>query len=374
MATAVYLTEEGRLAAWFKNEGDEVQRGQTLGELEIDPMTSVDVDAPDSGVLRKRLVAAGERYAVGTMIAIIAAPGEDISSLEGNGGAASAPAPAAVQALPPAQAPRASEPAGGGDAEPSADAGTAGAVAEEAPVERGSTAPPADEASAPAPAQPAAPRGAGQDDVRPQVAPPARQAAQQAPMQPVAARGTLDDFLAARQAGGERTELVEGRVVPLGAASFAHNRIQGNLFGGLFQALRRSDCQVVQGMLVTSGRGQDALLPDVAVFCGDAQFESRETELLLNPVVLVEVLSPATSDYDHGQKWKSYRGIASLQEYLLVAQHEPRVEQYTRQGERSWNYTETVGLGGEVRLPSLQVSLTVAEIYERVFTADQPSA
>jgi Uma2 family endonuclease len=186
---------------------------------------------------------------------------------------------------------------------------------------------------------------------------------------------TLDDFLAGLELSEERSEFVDGRVVALGAASFAHNLIVSNVFGTLFSDLRGKPCRVVsQGMLVKPSRSENAFLPDVAVFCGEAELEPRSLELLLNPVVLVEVLSPSTADYDHGKKWENYRRLSSLRDYLLVSQDQARVEWYSRQGEAFWLFSEVDGLKAEVRLESIGVSLRLAEIYEGVLTADQQSA
>ena len=172
---------------------------------------------------------------------------------------------------------------------------------------------------------------------------------------------TLDDFLTAMDASEERSEFVDGRIVALGAASFAHNLIVSNVFGTLFSDLRGGPCRAVsQGMLVKPSRSENAFLPDVAVFCGEAELEPRSLELLLNPVVLVEVLSPSTADYDHGKKWENYRRLPSLRDYLLVSQDRARVEWYTRQGDAFWLFREVEGLDAEVRLDYLGVTMELA--------------
>lgn len=186
---------------------------------------------------------------------------------------------------------------------------------------------------------------------------------------------TLDDFLASVDGSEERSEFVDGRVVALGAASFAHNLIVTNLVGSLFATLRGSSCRVVsQGMLVKSAQAENAFLPDAAVFCGGADLEPRALELLLNPVVLVEVLSPSTADYDHGKKWENYRRIPSLREYLLVSQDQARVEWYRRQDGAFWLYGEVEGLDAVVPLDSIGATLRLADVYEGVLAADERSA
>lgn len=187
---------------------------------------------------------------------------------------------------------------------------------------------------------------------------------------------TLDDFIAAAEVTDERLEFVDGQIVAMAGASLEHGLISQKIAFSLGLQLRGRACSVVsQGTLVAAPGSDDSYLPDVAVFCGEPQRERiRGTDLLRNPVVLVEVLSHSTADYDHGRKWFSYRQIPALQDYLLVAQDQPRVERYTRHGEHFWHYNETLGVTGEVRLESLNVSLSMAEIYEGVFTAEQPSA
>jgi Uma2 family endonuclease len=187
---------------------------------------------------------------------------------------------------------------------------------------------------------------------------------------------TLDEFIAAAEATDERLEFVDGQVVALSAPSLEHGLIAENIAFSLRTRLRTGGCRVLsQGNLVAADGSDDTFIPDVAVFCGEAQRRKvRGADVLRNPVVLVEVLSPSTADYDHGRKWLSYRGISSLQHYLLVAQDQPRVEWYTRHGEHFWHYAEAIGIGGEIRLGSLNVALSLAEIYEGVLAADAHSA
>jgi Uma2 family endonuclease len=193
---------------------------------------------------------------------------------------------------------------------------------------------------------------------------------------PQTATITLDDFIAAAEVTDERLEFVDGQILSMSGASLEHGLISQSLAFSLGLQLRGRDCAVVsQGTLVAAPGSDDSYLPDVAVFCGKAERDRiRGTDVLRNPVVLIEVLSRSTADYDHGRKWRSYREIPSLQDYLLVAQDEPRVERYTRHGEHFWHYTETLGLDAEVRLESIGISLRLTEMYEGVFTAGAQSA
>lgn len=193
---------------------------------------------------------------------------------------------------------------------------------------------------------------------------------------PQTATLSLDDFIALAETSEERLEFVDGRIVAMTGASVEHGLIAQNIAQALSGLLRGRGCRVLsQGNLVAPADCDDTFVPDVLVFCGEAQRRRvRGSDVIGNPVLLVEVLSPSTADYDHGRKWESYRRIASLRHYLLVAQDQSRVEWYTRHGEHFWHYAETIGMRGEIRLESLEVVISLAEIYEGVLAADERSA
>lgn len=184
-----------------------------------------------------------------------------------------------------------------------------------------------------------------------------------------AAAVTLDDFLATLNLGEERKELVDGRIMVMEATTLAHALIVTNLSVALGNALPETSCRVLsQGTLVKAGRSDNVFLPDVLVICGAAQLERLQGDLLLNPVVIAEVLSESTLNYDHGTKWRNYRRIPSLQEYLLVRQDEPRVEQYRQRENGMWLFSETMGMDASVRLESIGATVTFAEVYRNVLS------
>lgn len=106
--------------------------------------------------------------------------------------------------------------------------------------------------------------------------------------------------------------------------------------------------------------------PDVVVVRDEPQFEDAQGDILLNPTLIVEVLSPSTEDYDRGTKFEHYRTLASLQEYLLVSQDTVHIVHYTRQPENTWMLAETTRLTDTIVLPSIAATLVVAEVYEKV--------
>ena len=108
--------------------------------------------------------------------------------------------------------------------------------------------------------------------------------------------------------------------------------------------------------------------PDVVVVCGEPSFDDREFDTLLNPTMIVEVLSPSTEGYDRGIKSSRYRSIASLAEYLLVAQNQCHIEHLIRQADgEHWLLEELSDLNAVLELPSIGCRLSLAEIYDRVF-------
>ena len=106
--------------------------------------------------------------------------------------------------------------------------------------------------------------------------------------------------------------------------------------------------------------------PDVSVVCGQQRFLDDQEDTLLNPIVIVEVLSDSTEAYDRGKKFAHYRQIPSLREYLLVSQKEPRIEQFIRQPSGEWTLKEAAGLSAEIKLPSLGVVLAHSEVFAKV--------
>lgn len=193
--------------------------------------------------------------------------------------------------------------------------------------------------------------------------------------QPQTATISLDDFIAAAEATDERLEFVDGQIVALAGTSLEHGLLVARLANAFINQLAGKRCGVVsQGTLVRAQRGDNTFLPDVVVWCGDPERERiRGVDLILNPVLLVEVLSSSTADYDHGKKWENYRRIPTLQDYLLVSQTEQRVERYSRHGDGFWLFSETMEPQAEIRIDALGVTLELAEIYEGVFTAGAQS-
>ncbi len=106
--------------------------------------------------------------------------------------------------------------------------------------------------------------------------------------------------------------------------------------------------------------------PDVSVVCGTPEFEDERRDTLINPVVLVEVLSPATAAYDRGEKFRRYPQIPMLQHYVLIAQDKIHIEHYERQDTGEWLRTDIHDLNATIDLTAIQIALAVTDVYEKV--------
>jgi Uma2 family endonuclease len=115
--------------------------------------------------------------------------------------------------------------------------------------------------------------------------------------------------------------------------------------------------------------------PDISVVCGEPKLADEHFDMLLNPILLIEVLSPSTEAYDRGQKFQHYRLLDSLQDYVLIAQDQPLIEVFSRQNDgESWSLRDGAGLESSIDLPSISIALALAEVYEKVSFEDETPA
>lgn len=184
---------------------------------------------------------------------------------------------------------------------------------------------------------------------------------------PSASKVTPEEYLAAERAAAWRSEYVAGEVVAMSGGSLRHNLVAGNVLASLHGQLRHRPCWVAgSDMRVKVSETGLFTYPDVVAVCGEARFDDGERDTLLNPTLIVEVLSRTTEAYDRGEKFAHYRRIESLAEYVLVSQKRVLVERFSRQSDGSWNLEAFEDLGGEVALPSIGGFLRLAEVYEKV--------
>lgn len=163
-----------------------------------------------------------------------------------------------------------------------------------------------------------------------------------------------------------RSEYMNGEIIAMSGASFEHNLITYNISGELRNRLKGSGCLAFANeMRVSIPSANSYFYPDVSVVCEEPRFEDDVFDTLLNPIVIVEVLSPSTEAYDRGDKFAHYRQLESLQEYILVSQNKVRIDHYVRHATQ-WILTDFQELEQHLPLTSIQCELPLQEIYENV--------
>lgn len=179
---------------------------------------------------------------------------------------------------------------------------------------------------------------------------------------------TPEEYLAIERASEGRSEYLDGEMFAMAGASETHNLIVSNLIRALGNRLAERPCRVYPGDLriLVEATGLYTY-PDVSVVCGQPRLvRDRHQDNLLNPQLLVEVLSPSTEAFDRGRKFEHYRTIPSLSEYLLVAQEKPVLEHFLREGGGAWRFSAVQGMDAALILPTLGLDLPLGEVYQRV--------
>ena len=179
---------------------------------------------------------------------------------------------------------------------------------------------------------------------------------------------TEAEYLAYERASEIRHEFWRGELFAMAGASEGHNLASGNLFVAVQLALRDKPCRAyTHDMRVFAKESRSYVYPDIVVACPPIEFKDEKRDTLLNPQVVVEVLSPSTESYDRGKKFDLYRQSESLRQYVLVAQDEPRVMSYIRQSDGvAWLLTPLAGLNAVLEFPTLGLSVPLSEIYRNV--------
>ena len=187
-------------------------------------------------------------------------------------------------------------------------------------------------------------------------------------------RYTLEEYFELERKSEERFEFWNGEVFCMSGVSPEHDQIESNLNFHLRAKLSGRSCRVfLANMRVKVPSAPPYRYADVSALCGEAKFEEiGGIRSVINPALIVEVLSPSTEAYDRGEKFTHYQSIPSFREYLLVAQHRPLITHFTKQEDGSWIYKEYNDLADIVKLTSLICELNMSEVYENVsFSSDK---
>lgn len=189
-------------------------------------------------------------------------------------------------------------------------------------------------------------------------------------------RYTLEEYLELDRTAEERFEFRDGEIFCMSGGSRTHERVIGNMFVALSVRLGGRGCEVfTSNMRVKVPAAPPYRYADLAGLCGEAQFETiGGVDALLNPSLLVEVLSPSTESYDRGEKFARYKSILSLREYLLVAQDRPFVTQLFKRDDGEWIYRDFEAPDSLVKIESLGCEIALAEIYQNVAFATPPDS
>ncbi len=184
----------------------------------------------------------------------------------------------------------------------------------------------------------------------------------------LAAQLTPQEYLAQERQREFKSEFWHGEIFAMAGASRAHNLIIANVVGELRAQLKGRRCELYPNdMRVFIPRTGMFTYPDVIVVCGTPIFDDARRDTLLNPTLIVEVLSSSTEGYDRGAKFASYRTIDALQEYVLLTQTAPLLERYVRQADTPfWLFADAAGLDATVELTAIACRLALAEVYDKI--------
>ncbi len=177
-----------------------------------------------------------------------------------------------------------------------------------------------------------------------------------------------DEYLGIERNSEIKHEYFDGEIFAMSGASRKHNLIAANTLFSLMSQLKKRPCRVYPSdMRLKIERTKLYTYPDLMIVCGKDEFADDKEDMLLNPDVIIEVLSDSTETYDRGKKFEHYRQIASLKEYVLISQHEKKIEKFMKTSDRRWVLDETDEENPEIILESVGCSLNLDEVYDKVF-------
>jgi Uma2 family endonuclease len=178
---------------------------------------------------------------------------------------------------------------------------------------------------------------------------------------------TPQEYLAAERVASEKHEYWKGEVFAMAGASFRHNLLVSNFVRVVGNALRGGPCVAFPSdMKIHIPAKPGFVYPDASVLCGPPEVDASGTDVLLNPTLVVEVLSKSTEAFDRGEKFDGYRTVASVRDVVLVSQRERKVEVFSRQPDGAWLLRVACD-ADRASLPSLGIALPLVELYERAF-------
>jgi Uma2 family endonuclease len=184
---------------------------------------------------------------------------------------------------------------------------------------------------------------------------------------------TVEEYLEFERNSDEKHEYFDGEVwllhrepLAMAGAKPNHNLIAANIIAHLSPQVEAQGCRIFtsdQKLKLPSGL---YTYPDVTLVCGKPEYDEEHPEILLNPTLIIEVLSPKTEAYDRGKKLRDYQTLQSLQTYVLIAQDAYRIETYTRMPSGLWVFENAIGIASKIALPAVEAVLSLERVYRYV--------
>jgi Uma2 family endonuclease len=178
---------------------------------------------------------------------------------------------------------------------------------------------------------------------------------------------TPEEYLEFERNSEYRSEYYDGEIVSMTGASRKHNLIVTNLVREIGNKLKNKNCEIyANDMKVKVSRLKTYVYPDITIVCGEAKFDDKRKDVLLNPLFIIEVLSKSTEPNDRGRKFLRYQKVSSLVEYILISQKESRIERYLKKDDKNWLYTDFQGKNIKIEFKSINCKLNSTDIYHKI--------
>jgi Uma2 family endonuclease len=178
---------------------------------------------------------------------------------------------------------------------------------------------------------------------------------------------TIAEYLESEEAAIEKHEYYQGEIFAMSGPKVPHNIIAVNILGGLTNKLKGKQCRPFNSdQRIHIEKNSLFTYPDISIICGEVLTLNNDEWNALNPTVIIEVLSPSTKNYDRGEKFKLYRDIPTLKEYILIDSETVNIEAFYINEHGNWELNEYKSMNETLQLKSVQISLELREIYEGV--------
>lgn len=184
---------------------------------------------------------------------------------------------------------------------------------------------------------------------------------------------SAEEYLETEKIAKYKSEYYRGETFAMSGASHNHNVIAVNIMASLHDSLRNSDCFVYTSDMKTEiEKDEYYVYPDVSIVCGDIEFADNRDDIVTNPVVIFEILSKSTKNYDKGPKFRAYQGIPSLRDYILIDQYACHVEYFFKNKAGKWELDEFKNRNDVFKIRSVDAELSLEAIYHRIHPLPLP--